>query len=107
MPQQGPHLDLRCRLSSCAHPGFTPTYSDQATCVLTLGSRVQAPDLHRALEGVSRDCGSLPLCRHIGFRVSGAEARRRADGDLVRLLRARKLLLVLDLDHTLLNSCRS
>ncbi len=84
MPQHGPHLDLRCLLLRL--PGSAPSTSS---------------------ESVSWNCVSLPLCRHIGFRVSGAEARRRADGDLVRLLRARKLLLVLDLDHTLLNSCRS
>jgi hypothetical protein len=40
------------------------------------------------------------------FRISGAEAARLRAANLRRLLTARKLLLVLDLDHTLLNSCR-
>lgn len=41
-----------------------------------------------------------------GMRVSGAEVQRQSGRDLSRLLKARKLLLVLDLDHTLINSCR-
>ncbi len=41
-----------------------------------------------------------------GFNISGAEASRLRDANLRRMLSARKLLLVLDLDHTLLNSCR-
>jgi hypothetical protein len=40
------------------------------------------------------------------FRISSAEAARLRAANLRRLLTARKLLLVLDLDHTLLNSCR-
>lgn len=40
------------------------------------------------------------------MRVSDAEVLRQSGQDLSRLLKARKLLLVLDLDHTLLNSCR-
>jgi hypothetical protein len=53
---------------------------------------------------VRRDAG----CRYIkaDFRISGAEAARLRAANLKRLLTARKLLLVLDLDHTLLNSCR-
>ena len=48
------------------------------------------------------------VCRYIhqGLTVSHSEAERlRADG-LARVLAARRLLLVLDLDHTLLNSVR-
>jgi len=47
-------------------------------------------------------------CRYIhqGLTISHGEAARlRADG-LARVLAARRLLLVLDLDHTLLNSTR-
>ena len=49
------------------------------------------------------------LCRryvHQGLTISHGEAARlRADG-LARVLAAKRLLLVLDLDHTLLNSTR-
>ncbi len=41
-----------------------------------------------------------------GFEVSSVEAARLRAANLRRVLSARKLLLVLDLDHTLLNSCR-
>ena len=55
------------------------------------------------------DAAWLPAGRRYikaDFRISGAEAARLRAANLRRLLTARKLLLVLDLDHTLLNSCR-
>lgn len=40
-----------------------------------------------------------------GLELSAAEAARLRGEEALRRLSARKLLLVLDLDHTLLNSC--
>ena len=48
------------------------------------------------------------MCRYIhqGLQISQDEATRLRRENLGRVLAARRLLLVLDLDHTLLNSTR-
>ena len=40
------------------------------------------------------------------FHVSNEEAKRIREVDMKRILAERKLLLVLDIDHTLLNSAK-
>lgn len=43
---------------------------------------------------------------HAGLHISRGEAARLREANLARVLGQRRLLLVLDLDHTLLNSTR-
>ena len=43
---------------------------------------------------------------HRGLEISASEAERMRQGTASRVLAGRKLLLMLDLDHTLLNSSR-
>ncbi len=49
-----------------------------------------------------------PACRYIhrGLEISASEAERMRRGTAGRVVAGRKLLLMLDLDHTLLNSSR-
>ena len=60
------------------------------------------------------ECHATPRCAHHataryihrGLEISASEAERMRQGTASRVLAGRKLLLMLDLDHTLLNSSR-
>ena len=86
-----------------AQPCVPACTSLQSRTMLTISPRGLVEAVLRAMW-----LTQCPLCRYIhqGLTISHGEAARlRADG-LARVLAARRLLLVLDLDHTLLNSTR-
>ncbi|XP_050225127.1 RNA polymerase II C-terminal domain phosphatase-like 4 [Mercurialis annua] len=71
---------------SCTHPG---TFGDMCICC---GQRL------------AEETGVSFRYIHKGLRLCNDEIARLRDNDLKNLLRHKKLYLVLDLDHTLLNS---
>lgn len=93
------------RGGSCPpHPGFIG-----GICIRCGTLKMTGPEAETRDEGSSGGGGDSPLALryiHHGLEVSRGEADRLRAGTVQRALASRRLLLVLDLDHTLLHSTR-
>eukprot|EP00250_Pteridium_aquilinum_P022100 c25301_g1_i1 orf=498-2045(-) len=87
-------IDGAVKNNSCPpHPGFL--YGLCIRCGLLKPSDEPTDERNVALRYI-----------HVGLEVSRSEAERIRSNELEKILSKRKLYLVLDLDHTLLNSAR-